>query len=140
MKSIIFYCNTHGKAALITALIHLGMISRNTTTVKELLQLTWWRRVAQLPPGQLLEIGCDQQGNRVFILWVDRDKQLLPKLAVSFSEALNKETDWQFVDALPQKNGWINTARFLSAIAGHNYLTHRLFLQGFTKLPATAPI
>lgn len=135
MKSIIFYCDTHGRAALITALVHLGIIRKDTTTVRELLQLTWWRRISQLPPGQLLEIGYDQQGYRVFVLWVDKDKQLIPKLAVSFAGALNQEIDWRFIDALPQKNGWITLACILSTIGGNNNLSHRLFLQGITRLP-----
>jgi hypothetical protein len=134
LKSMVFYCDSGGRAALVRALKHLGVIHGRTLTFRELLRLSWWPRIAVLPPGRLLEIGCDERGFRVFILWVNKDRELLPRLADSFPAALEKKADWIFVNALPNHNRWIAFARKLASLVGNNSLTHYFFLHGLTKL------
>ncbi|NLL19529.1 MAG: DUF3189 family protein [Clostridia bacterium] len=134
MKSMVFFCDSNCRAALISALEHLGIINRETATVRELLRLSWWRRIAKLPPGRLLEIGYDQRGFRVFVLWVKKDKELLPRLACSFPTAMEKEEEWKFIDALPYDNRWTGLARNLSLFLGNNFLVHYIFLAGIVQL------
>lgn len=134
MKSMVFFCDSNGRAALISALDHLGIINRKTATLKDLLRLSWWRRIDGLPPGRLMEIGYDSKGFRIFVLWVKKDKDLLPRMACSFPAALEKDRQWKFVDALPYDNRWIDLARYLSLFLGNNFLTHYLFLGGILQL------
>lgn len=133
MKDIIFFCDCYGRGALLGALFHLGAIEPDKTAIIQLYQLTWWKRINQLAPGQLLAVGRDARGNRVYVLWVPKDKELLPRLARSLEVATGRQGQIILVDALVKNNWKTNLARFLARFLGYNYLSHYLFLSGIRE-------
>lgn len=134
MKSLIFFCDSYCRGAMISALIHLGAIVPSKLSISQLMQLTWWKQIDRLSSGELLEVGFDAGGNRIFVLWVNNDKELLPKIASTFATATGKEHQIALVDAMTRNNWRTNLARFLAKLLGNNPLSHYLFLSGIYKL------
>lgn len=134
MKNIIFFCDTYCRGAVVSALIYLGAIVPTKLTINQLMQLTWWKQINRLQPGELLEVGCDAGGNRIFVLWVNNDKELLPRLASTFAAGSGKDKQITLVDAIANNNWRTNLARSLTKLFGNNSLSHYLFLTGICKL------
>lgn len=134
MKSIIYFCDSYCRGAMISALIHLGAVLPGKLTIRQLMQLTWWKQINRLPSGQLLEVGYDAGGHKIFVLWVNSDKELVPRLASTFATFAGKDSQITFIDAMTNNNWRTNLARTLAKLLGNNYLSHYLFLSGICKL------
>jgi len=140
LKDIIFFCDAYGRGALVRALFHLQVLDPGQATAVQLCRLTWWKRIDRLAPGQVLEVGRDARGNRIFVLWVKKDKELLPRLARTLAAASGRPGRMLLVDALEQNNWKTHLARFLARIFGRNLLSHYLFLSGLKNItPSSVP-
>lgn len=133
MKSIVFFCHAYGRGALYRALMHLGAVVPGELTALQWCQLTWWKRIDRLAPGQLLEVGRDAGGNRIYIMWVKKDKELVPRLAHTLAAIAGRQGQIILVDALIHDNWRTNLARCLRRFFGNNYLSHYLFLTGIRQ-------
>lgn len=134
MKIKIFYCDAYYRGALVAALQHLKVLEEEKLTLGKLLRLTWWSRIAALMPGEVLEIGSDYQGNRVFILSVPLDKELLPKIYNTLASEFEKDGKLILIDALPEEQRFIKWGRWLAIFLGTTTLAHYFFLIGILKL------
>lgn len=134
LKNKIFYCNANYRAALIYALLHLKVLEKECVNFRKVLELTWWKRIRKLLPGQLLEIGMDNSNTKVFILSVPVEKELLPRIASKFVSEMSIEREFDLIDTLKVENKYIKIGRFFNFIYNKNPFSHYFFLFGILKL------
>ena len=134
MKKIIFYCQTNYRASLVDALLYLRVLNKEEINFKSLKELAWWPRINRLKPGQILEIGRDEKGNKVYILSTPKEAKLLPKIVRSFFYELKGKRNLLLKEAMPSTNSWIEIGRIFTLGGSSNSLSHYFFLRGFLKL------
>jgi hypothetical protein len=131
---IVFYCDSCYRASLLAALDHLGILGDERPGPLQMEELSCWAKIQRLKTGQFFRVGEDHQGNQIFIVSVNREKSLLPKIITSLCAefSIKERFDQEIVtiDALPQSNLAIFLGKNLASIPLLSRLAGRLMWTG----------
>lgn len=117
---IVYTCYGGAHSSPVASAIHLGYLPRHRPpSKKELCALPLFDRMRAENHGELIPVGVDRHGHRVFVIGRGAGGQsVLRALRSGIRVAGGDEDDFLFVDTLVAVNVWMRIGGFLSRALG----------------------
>lgn len=113
---IIYHCFGSAHTSVVSASIHLGLLSEDRLpTQEDLVQLPHYDKTEGHEIGNIFYVGRDHDGNDIYIMGVGTAKAIVPRVIWSLLEIYNiPREDLMLVDTLPNAHPLTKLGGFLS--------------------------
>lgn len=131
----IYFCFGGTHSSVITASLHLGLISdQRIPTKEEILKLPHFDNLVSKHHGRIFFIGKDEKGNRVYTMGCRNKSRVIIKALKEIARIYNINIDSvKFINTIPCVNLYMRIGGYLSRYMGMVGLGSPLVVYGVRK-------